>query len=156
MACRLFGAKPLPEPMLAYCRLDFWQQISVKFESEFYHIHSRKCIWKYHLPMGSANDKRRYYARMAAILSRGRWVSSLALKMCCFNFRRVIFKLVLKIGFLSSCCKTDLSLVLHNLIGDRLKLVWVMARFHQATSLYLHQCWPSSMMPYVNTRPQWV
>ena len=22
MACRLFGAKPLPEPMLAYCQLD--------------------------------------------------------------------------------------------------------------------------------------
>ena len=38
MACRLFGAKPLPEPMLAYCHLDSWEQISVKFESEFNHI----------------------------------------------------------------------------------------------------------------------
>ena len=45
MACRLFGAKPLPEPMLAYCQLDSWEQISVKFESEFHHFHSRKCIW---------------------------------------------------------------------------------------------------------------
>ena len=35
MACRLFGAKPLPEPMLAYWQLDTWEQISVKFESEF-------------------------------------------------------------------------------------------------------------------------
>ena len=26
MACRLFGAKPLPEPMLAYCQLDPWEQ----------------------------------------------------------------------------------------------------------------------------------
>ena len=34
MACRLFGAKPLPEPMLAYCQLDSWKHISVKFESE--------------------------------------------------------------------------------------------------------------------------
>ena len=34
MACRLFGAKPLPEPMLAYCQLDHWEQISVKFELE--------------------------------------------------------------------------------------------------------------------------
>ena len=33
MACRLFGAKPLPEPMLAYCQLDPWEQTSVKFES---------------------------------------------------------------------------------------------------------------------------
>ena len=24
MACRLFGAKPLPETMLAYCQLDSW------------------------------------------------------------------------------------------------------------------------------------
>ena len=48
---RLFGAKSLPEPMLAYCRqLDSWEHISVKFESEFYHIHSSKCNWKYRLP----------------------------------------------------------------------------------------------------------
>ena len=44
MACRLFGANPLPEPMLVYCQLDSWEQISVKFESEFYHFHSGKCI----------------------------------------------------------------------------------------------------------------
>ena len=50
MACRLFGAKPLPEPMLAYCQLDPWEQVSVKFESEFHNFHSRKCIWKCRLP----------------------------------------------------------------------------------------------------------
>ena len=50
MACRLFGAKLLPEPMLAYCQMDSWEQISVKFESEFYHFHSRKCIWNCRLP----------------------------------------------------------------------------------------------------------
>ena len=52
MACRLFGAKPLPEPMLAYCWLDSWEQISVKFESEFYRFHSnsRKHIWNCRLP----------------------------------------------------------------------------------------------------------
>ena len=61
VAC-LFGAKPLPEPMLAYCQLDSWEQISVKFESEFCHIHSRKLIWKCCLPL-------------SAILSRGRWVN---------------------------------------------------------------------------------
>ena len=32
MACRLFGAKPLPEPMLA-CQLDSLEKNSVKFES---------------------------------------------------------------------------------------------------------------------------
>ena len=28
MACRLFSAKPLPEPVLAYCQLDSWEQVS--------------------------------------------------------------------------------------------------------------------------------
>ena len=50
MACRLFGAKPLPEPMLAYCQLNSWEHISMKFEPEFYHFHSRKCIWTCRLP----------------------------------------------------------------------------------------------------------
>ena len=50
MACRLYGAKPLPEPILDYCQLDPWEQISVKFESEFYHFHSRKCISNFRLP----------------------------------------------------------------------------------------------------------
>ena len=63
MACRLFGAKPLPEPMLFYWQLDSWEQISVKFESRFYHFCSRKCIWKCCLP------------KMMAILSRGGWVN---------------------------------------------------------------------------------
>ena len=38
MACRLFGARPLPEPMLVYCPLDSWEKVSVKFEVEFYHF----------------------------------------------------------------------------------------------------------------------
>ena len=36
--------------MLAYCQLNSWEHISVKFESEFYHFHSRKFIWKCCLP----------------------------------------------------------------------------------------------------------
>ena len=50
MACRLFGAKPLPEPILAYCQLDYWEYISVKFESKLYNFHSRKCNSKCRLP----------------------------------------------------------------------------------------------------------
>ena len=57
MACRLLGAKPLPEPMLPYCQLNSWEQISVKFEPEFYHFQ------KMHLKMWSP--------KIAAILSRG-------------------------------------------------------------------------------------
>ena len=50
MACHLFVAKPLPEPMLVYCLLHSLELISVKFEFEFYPFHSRQCIWKCHLP----------------------------------------------------------------------------------------------------------
>ena len=50
MACRLFSAKPLPEPMLVYVQLDSWEQVSLKFEWEFYNFYSRKCIWKCCLP----------------------------------------------------------------------------------------------------------
>ena len=46
MNCRLFGAKPLSEPIIASCQLDSWEHISVKFESEFIHFHSRKYKWK--------------------------------------------------------------------------------------------------------------
>ena len=34
MACRLSGAKPLPEPVLPWCPLGYWEQTSVKFESK--------------------------------------------------------------------------------------------------------------------------
>ena len=39
---------------------------------------------------------------------------------------------------------------------DQSTLVQVMAWCHQATSLYLSQCWSKSMSPYGVTRPQWV
>ena len=35
MACRLFGAKPLSEPMLDYCQLDPKEHTSVKFQLKF-------------------------------------------------------------------------------------------------------------------------
>ena len=31
MACRLCGAEPLSKPMVVYCRLGHWEQMSVKF-----------------------------------------------------------------------------------------------------------------------------
>ena len=43
MACRLFGAKRLPE-LLNYCQLDLWEQNSVKFESKYKTFHSWKCV----------------------------------------------------------------------------------------------------------------
>ena len=58
MACRLFGTKPLLKAMLSYNQFNSREQISLKFESEFYHSISRKFI----LNVSSV--------KMAAILSR--------------------------------------------------------------------------------------
>ena len=38
LACGLFGAKPLPEPMLNCWQLDPWEQTLVKFESKCKHF----------------------------------------------------------------------------------------------------------------------
>ena len=46
--------------------------------------------------------------------------------------------------------------MLLDLIDDKSTLVQVMAWCRQATSHYLNQCWPSSVLPYGITRPQWV
>ena len=44
MACRLFGAKPLPELMLTYSQFDPKEQTSVKFESKYIIFHLEKCV----------------------------------------------------------------------------------------------------------------
>ena len=52
------------EPILVQYQLDSWEQDSLKFESEFYHFHSRKCILKCHLskwqPFCSWGDELKY------------------------------------------------------------------------------------------------
>ena len=58
MACRLIGAKPLAEQILAYCQWDPSVQTSVKLESKYIHENAfENLVWE-----------------MAAILTRGRWV----------------------------------------------------------------------------------
>ena len=45
MACHLFVAKPLADPMLLFwTQLDSWEQTSVTFEPEFCHFHPIICI----------------------------------------------------------------------------------------------------------------
>ena len=53
---------------------------------------------------------------------------------------------------LLNCSQVILTGVLSD---DESTLVQVMAWCHQATSHYLNQCWPSSMLPYEVTEPQW-
>ena len=46
MACQLWGAKPLYEPMLTYCHLKPWEINSVKFKFKYKTFNSRKCIYE--------------------------------------------------------------------------------------------------------------
>ena len=74
MACRLFGAKPLPEPMLTYCQLNHWEETSVKSEWKFKTFHSWKCTWKCrlwnggHFDQGELTEKYLYYRKPPLLL----------------------------------------------------------------------------------------
>ena len=94
MACRLFGAKPLPEPMLPYCQLDYWEQNSVKFEWEFPQFHSRKCIWNCRLPKwrpfcpgrdASKKTTIRYYLSMTSSQLTHNYGMSLWVRKLCYR-----------------------------------------------------------------------
>ena len=78
----LFGTKPLPEPVLAFCQLDSWEQLPVKFELEFYHFRSRKCLPKWRpLGPGGAELINSLWPRDA--IRQHRFGSTLAQVMAC-------------------------------------------------------------------------
>ena len=85
---------------------------------------------------------------------------------CCFNslapgkfewnFRHVIFKKILVIYACDISCEIALIWMSLDFTDDQSTLVQVMAWCRQATSHYLSQCWPRSLLPYDITWPQWV
>ena len=44
MALRLFGAKPLSETIQAYCCMDHWDHISIKFKSSKMSFSRPRCV----------------------------------------------------------------------------------------------------------------
>ena len=52
MACRLFGAKPLYEPMLVYSQLSPYEHISATFEQKYNCFHWRKWVWQCRMQNG--------------------------------------------------------------------------------------------------------
>ena len=82
--------------------------------------------------------------------------NSLAPRRFQFNFRKVIFKLNLVNGGWGISYEIVLRWMPLDFADDKSTLVQVMAWCHQATSHYLSQCWPRSVLPYGVTRPQWV
>ena len=65
-----------------------------------------------------------------------------------WNFRNIIFKLILVTDGCDISSKIALRWTSLDHSDDKSTLVQVMAWCHQATSHYLNQCWPRSLPPY--------
>ena len=103
MACRLLGAKPLPQPMLTHCQSDPLKQTSVKFESKYKTFDWWKCIWTYHLWNGDHFVQGRWQN-----ITRGCWKIVIvrifsAFQEGCngkgsfqyyFSFKRIMFEII--------------------------------------------------------------
>ena len=105
-----------------------------------------------------ANDKFitwdwRWQFWITATCPKGKWVNSLAPGRGS-KFERVISEHMSQIKFMSSLFGIDSRWMPQNTSDDTSTLVQVMAWCRQATSHYLSQCWPRSMLPYGITRPQ--
>ena len=72
------------------------------------------------------------------------------------NFRYIIFKQILMVDCCGISCEIALIWMTLDFTDDMSTLVQVMAWCRQATSHYLSQCWPRSLLPYGVTRPEWV
>ena len=83
-------------------------------------------------------------------------INSLVPGRCSCSRKLVIFKLMPKIDISGTHCEIALTWMPHYLTGDQSTLVQIMAWCRQATSHYLRQCWPKSMLSYGVPRPQWV
>ena len=82
--------------------------------------------------------------------------NSLAPGRCGCNLELVISKLMSRIDILRISWEIGPRWTPQDLTDDQSTLVQVMAWCRQATSDFLNQCWPSSMMLYGVIRPQWV
>ena len=84
------------------------------------------------------------------------WLTHWPLGDSKLNFRWGIFKLILVVNGWGISCETTLIWVLLDHSYDKSTLVQVMVWCRQATSHYLSQCWPRSVLPCGITRTQWV
>ena len=82
-------------------------------------------------------------------------INSLAPEKFEWNFRYVIFKWSLVVDGWGIFCEIALILMSLDFTDDQSTLVHIMAWCLQATSHYLSQCWPRSLLPYGVIKPQW-
>ena len=81
-------------------------------------------------------------------------INSLASRGFGCNFKNLIFKLASLIGTFRASFYEVLRWMIQDLTDDKSTLVQVMVWCHQATSHYLSQWWPKSMLFYGVIRPQ--
>ena len=49
---QILYAKQISKPMLTYCKLNYWEHISIKIEHKYNDFSYNNCIWKFHLQNG--------------------------------------------------------------------------------------------------------
>ena len=82
------------------------------------------------------------------------WVNSLVPGRCSCNLVLVIVRFILRLDILTICYEITLGWIPKDLTDYLSKLVQVMVWHHQATSHYLSQCWPGTMLTYRIIKPQ--
>ena len=82
-------------------------------------------------------------------------LAHLSPRNCGDNFKSILFKLFIQNSRLGAHSKSARWMP-QNLISEKPTPVQVMAWCHQATSHYLDQCCPRSLMPYRIISPWWV
>ena len=98
----------------------------------------------------------RYRERCWVIIALSHLFNSLAPGGCGSDFKSKIWKIIIQNGSLGYHSEIALMWLPHKLTNRKSTMVRIMARCHEATSLYLNQCWPRSMLADCITRPQWV
>ena len=99
------------------------------------------------------NSFEAWWHHIVSTFSCHHWINSLAPGRFQRNFRRVIFQLILVIDGWSISSKIVLKWITMDLTEGKSTSVQVMAWSRHATSHYLSQCWPRSLLPYGVIRP---
>ena len=138
--------KLLKAQQSSWVQLCIWLQLAVT-------DHHLYILWSGKSNISCQGKVRRIY--------EGLWQDILSIKSLVprrfeWNFRSIIFKLILVFGGWGPSCEISRWWMPLDLTDDKSTLVQVMAWYRQATSHYLSQCWPSFMSPYGVIRPQCV
>ena len=104
MACRLFGDKPLSEPMIVYCQMESNGNISMTFYLKFKCFHSRKCIGSCRL------QKWRLSCLGLNVLNCAQPIPSIILRVYTFFVKCLAFNL-----FVISIADSDTYILLSNM-----------------------------------------